>query len=75
MKLVWDITVLSGFKTQANKWIRRHDNIFFYSKSQNKVFNKLKVPHKKNILTALIKKIKTGGYILMVEVRLYTLMM
>ncbi len=59
-EIVWDITVLSGFKTQANKWIRGHDTIFFYSKSQNKVFNKLKVPHKKEYLDRFDKKDKDG---------------
>lgn len=59
-EIVWDITVLSGFKTQANNWIRGHDTIFFYSKSPNKNFNKLFVPHKKEYLDRFNKKDKDG---------------
>jgi adenine-specific DNA-methyltransferase len=45
-EIIWDIQVLSGFKTKANNWIRGHDVIYFYSKSSDtKTFNKLKQPH------------------------------
>jgi site-specific DNA-methyltransferase (adenine-specific)/adenine-specific DNA-methyltransferase len=49
-EIVWDITVLSGFKTQAEKWIRGHDTILYYSKTQIKTFNKLLQPHTKKYL-------------------------
>lgn len=49
-EIVWDITVLSGFKTQAKNWIRGHDTILFYSKSANKIFNKLTQPHTQKYL-------------------------
>lgn len=29
-EIVWDIAVLSGFKTKAKNWIRGHDTILFY---------------------------------------------
>lgn len=44
-EIIWDFTVLSGFKVQAKNWIRGHDSIFYYSVSENKVFNKLIQPH------------------------------
>ncbi len=59
-EIVWDITVLSGFKTQANNWIRGHDTILFYSKSPNKNFNKLFLPHRKEYLDRFNKKDKDG---------------
>lgn len=41
-QIVWDITVLSGFKSKANNWIRGHDVIFYYAKNNNQVkYNKL----------------------------------
>jgi len=49
-EIVWDISVLSGFKTQASNWIRGHDIIYFYSKSSNYIFNKLTLPHRKEYL-------------------------
>ena len=44
-EIIWDFTVLSGFKVQAKNWIRGHDSIFYYSVSDDKVFNKLIQPH------------------------------
>lgn len=44
-EIIWDFTVLSGFKVQAKNWIRGHDSIFFYSVSEENVFNKLTQPH------------------------------
>lgn len=47
-ELIWDIQVLSGFKTIAPNWIRGHDTIFYYVKNnEKKLFYKLKQPHTK----------------------------
>jgi len=39
-EIIWSIETSSGFKSQANNWIRSHDTIMFYSKSDSFVFNK-----------------------------------
>lgn len=44
-EIIWDFTVLSGFKVKAKNWIRGHDSIFYYSKSEENLFNKLTQPH------------------------------
>ena len=49
-EIVWDIQVLSGFKTQADNWIRGHDTIFYYSKGRHPIFNKQSQPHRKEYL-------------------------
>ena len=49
-EIIWDIQVLSGFKTTAKNWIRGHDTIFFYSKSKTSTFNKQTQPHKQEYL-------------------------
>lgn len=49
-EIIWDIQVLSGFKTIAPNWVRGHDTIFYYSKSENRIFNKIMQPHKKEYL-------------------------
>ena len=50
-EIIWDIQVLSGFKTKAQNWIRGHDIIFYYTKNENaKVFNKLTQPHTEKYL-------------------------
>ena len=40
-EIIWDITVLSGFKVQAKNWIRGHDTVLYYSKTSTPLFNKL----------------------------------
>jgi adenine-specific DNA-methyltransferase len=59
-EIIWDISVLSGYKTIANNWIRGHDTILFYSKSSNLIFNKLKQEHTKEYLDSF-KKIDEDG--------------
>jgi len=48
-EIIWDITVLSGFKTIAPNWIRGHDCILYYSKSATPLFNKLLQPHTEKV--------------------------
>lgn len=38
--IIWRMGWVSGYKCSANNWIRNHDNILFYSKSKNYLFNK-----------------------------------
>ena len=49
-EIIWDITVLSGFKVQAQNWIRGHDIILYYSKIDKPLFNKLRQSHRKSYL-------------------------
>lgn len=50
-EIIWDITVLSGFKVSANNWIRGHDIILYYSKSSEEpIFNKLRQPHSQDYI-------------------------
>lgn len=59
-EIIWDISVLSGYKTLANNWIRGHDTILYYTKSAQFTFNKLVQPHKPEYL-AEFKKIDEDG--------------
>ena len=45
-EIIWSPESLSGFKTLANNWIRAHDTIFYYVKSNSFTFNKQSQPHK-----------------------------
>jgi len=38
--IVWRIGWVSGYKTKALKWIRNHDTILYYTKSDKFTFNK-----------------------------------
>lgn len=59
-EIIWDITVLSGFKVQAKNWIRGHDTVLYYSKSSNPTFNKLRQPHSQDYID-MFNKIDEDG--------------
>jgi len=39
-EIIWSIETASGYKSQANNWIRSHDTILYYSKGKDFTFNK-----------------------------------
>ncbi|MDO8609644.1 MAG: site-specific DNA-methyltransferase [bacterium] len=43
-EIIWSIETSSGFKAQANNWVRGHDTVYFYSKAGNPIFNKQFLP-------------------------------
>ncbi|MCL0095470.1 site-specific DNA-methyltransferase [Dehalococcoidia bacterium] len=49
-QIIWDIRVLSGFKTRAENWIRGHDIVFFYTKTDRFTFNKQTTPHRQEYI-------------------------
>ena len=61
-EIVWDISVLSGFKTLAPNWVRGHDTILYYSKSEERIFNKLRQPHTKEYLDSFNRIDENGRY-------------
>jgi adenine-specific DNA-methyltransferase len=60
-EIIWENSALSGFKTKAGNWVRAHDTILFYSKSQGAPFNKQSQPHRKEYLDRFDKTEKTTG--------------
>lgn len=44
-EIIWRIGWVSGYKTKCNNWIRNHDTILFYTKSQDFTFNKEYIPY------------------------------
>ena len=60
-EIIWDITVLSGFKSQAQNWIRGHDVILYYAKNINQVkYNKLYQKQSKKYLKRFNKTDEDG---------------
>jgi adenine-specific DNA-methyltransferase len=59
-EIVWDISVLSGYKTLAKNWIRGHDTILFYSKSPSFAFNKLSTEHRPEYIARFNKTGEDG---------------
>ena len=59
-EIIWDIQVLSGFKTIAPNWIRGHESILYYTLSDTYTFNKLSQPHRKEYLDRFNKTDESG---------------
>ncbi len=59
-EIIWSTEETSGFKSQANNWVRSHDTILFYTKTDNYTFNKLYIPYKPEYI-ARFKKIDKNG--------------
>ena len=59
-EVIWDIQVLSGYKTLTQNWVRGHDTILYYTKSGDYVFNKLSQPHRKEYLDRFDKVDEQG---------------
>jgi len=60
-EVVWDISVLSGFKTTATNWIRGHDILLYYVKDCKKyTFNRQKQPHRQEYIDRFTKVDKNG---------------
>ena len=61
-EIVWRIGWISGYKSAAVNWIRNHDNIYYYTKSPDFIFNKLYVPYAKDYVRRDGKKPEGAGY-------------
>lgn len=61
-ELIWDISVLSGYKTLAKNWIRGHDTIYYYSKTDQRIWNKQTVPHEQSYLDLFNKQDEEGRW-------------
>lgn len=47
-EIVWRSGWVSGFKSAAKNWVRNHDILLFYTKSDKFTFNKIYIPHPKD---------------------------
>lgn len=60
-EVVWDISVLSGFKTVATNWIRGHDILLYYVKDGKKyTFNRQRQPHSQKYIDRFDQVDKDG---------------
>ena len=47
-EIVWRIGWVSGYKTTKKGWVRNHDTIFHYTKTDTSTFNKVLLPYPPN---------------------------
>ena len=59
-EIIWSLETISGFKSKTNNWIRGHDTIFYYTKTNDYKFKKLTQPHKPEYIKRFKKKDKAG---------------
>jgi DNA modification methylase len=43
-EIIWSIQTSSGFKSTVDNWVRGHDTIFYFSKTNTQIFNKQFLP-------------------------------
>lgn len=60
-QIIWFTKTSSRYKTKAENWIRGHDVILYYSKSDNPIFNKQYILDYKKEYLARFKKIDDNG--------------
>ncbi len=54
-EIIWNVGSVSGFKSKANKWVRQHDSILFYTKSSEYTFNKQYLPYSEYYINKFFK--------------------
>ena len=59
-EIIWNLETASGFKSQVRGFIRSHDTILYYVKSQEFIFNKIFQPHKPEYIKRFNKTDEEG---------------
>jgi DNA modification methylase len=54
-EIIWNVGSVSGFKSQVKGWVRQHDTILYYTKSNNFTFNKQYLPYKKEYIQKMFR--------------------
>ena len=54
-EIIWNVGSVSGFKSQVKGWVRQHDTILYYTKSEKFTFNKQYVPYRKEYVKKMFR--------------------
>ncbi|MEE9378110.1 MAG: site-specific DNA-methyltransferase [Candidatus Lokiarchaeia archaeon] len=54
-EIIWNVGSVSGFKSQVKGWVRQHDTILYYIKSDNFTFNKQFTPYKEEYIKKMFR--------------------
>lgn len=54
-EIIWNVGSVSGFKSQVKGWVRQHDSILYYTKSENFTFNKQYIPYSKDYIKKMFR--------------------
>lgn len=62
-EIIWNVGSVSGFKSQVKGWVRQHDIILYYAKSENFIFNKQYAPYKDEYIKKMFRYKDENGRI------------
>ncbi|MHA1292098.1 MAG: DNA-methyltransferase [Promethearchaeota archaeon] len=54
-EIIWNVGSVSGFKSQIKGWVRQHDTILYYTKSDKFTFNKQYIPYKEEYIKKMFR--------------------
>ncbi len=54
-EIIWNVGSVSGFKSQVKGWVRQHDTILYYTKSDNFTFNKQYIPYREEYIKKMFR--------------------
>jgi DNA modification methylase len=54
-EIIWNVGSVSGFKSQVKGWVRQHDTILYYTKSDNYTFNKQYIPYREDYIKKMFR--------------------
>jgi DNA modification methylase len=54
-EIIWNVGSVSGFKSQVKGWVRQHDTILYYTKSDDFRFNKQYTPYREEYVKTMFR--------------------
>ncbi|MHA1913906.1 MAG: DNA-methyltransferase [Promethearchaeota archaeon] len=54
-EIIWNVGSVSGFKSQVNGWVRQHDTILYYTKSEKYTFSKQYIPYREEYIKQMFR--------------------
>lgn len=60
-EIIWNVGSVSGFKSQVKGWVRQHDTILYYTKSDDFTFNKLYLPYRVDYIKKMFRYADDNG--------------
>lgn len=59
-EIIWNSGSVSGFKSQVKGWVRQHDTILYYTKSDDFTFNKQYMPYRSEYIKKMFRRDENG---------------
>ena len=60
-EIIWNVGSVSGFKSKVEGWVRQHDVILYYTKSDEYTFNKQFLPYKEEYIKKMFRYVDENG--------------